>query len=101
VRSLDISPDGQRVVSSDSSGMSAIDANLGRVQGYWMTGPKLHSEEFGKAPVAERPDWADGVLKVVNLESRVYSQWANGKESYFYRGKGQALNEALRQYATV
>jgi hypothetical protein len=35
------------------------------------------------------------------LKSRVYSQWVNGNENFFYRGDAQALNEALRKYAVV
>lgn len=61
----------------------------------------LGMETFGNAPVVKQPEWADGVLDVVNLKSRVYSQWVNGNENFFYRGNAQALNEALRHYAAV
>jgi hypothetical protein len=58
-------------------------------------------ETVGNAPAVKQPDWADGVVDVVNLKSRVYSQWVNGNENFFYRGNAQALNEALRKYAAV
>jgi hypothetical protein len=29
-------------------------------------------ETFGNAPVVKQPEWAEGVLDVVNLKSRVY-----------------------------
>src|SRR6516162_10429648 len=61
----------------------------------------LATETFGNAPAVKQPDWAEGVLDVVNLKSRVYSQWVNGNENFFYRGDAQALNEALRKYAAV
>jgi hypothetical protein len=61
----------------------------------------LGMETFGNAPAVKQPDWAEGVLDVVNLKSRVYSQWVNGNENFFYRGDAQALNEALRKYAAV
>src|SRR5215471_11725946 len=61
----------------------------------------LGMETFGNAPAVKQPDWAEGILDVVNLKSRVYSQWVNGNENFFYRGNGQALNEALRKYAAV
>ena len=61
----------------------------------------LATEAFGNAPAANQPEWAKGVIDVVNLKSRVYSQWVNGNESFFYRGDAQAVNEALRQYAVV
>jgi hypothetical protein len=59
------------------------------------------SETFGNAPVAEQPDWAVGVVDVVNLKSRVYSQWVNGNENFFYRGDRQALKEALQRFAAI
>jgi hypothetical protein len=61
----------------------------------------LAEEAFGNGPVANQPDWAEGVVDVVNLKSRVYSQWVNGNENFFYRGDAPALSEALRKYAAV
>jgi RNA polymerase sigma factor (sigma-70 family) len=102
VFSLDISPDGQRVVSSDDSGTSVIDAVLGRFQGCLMTTPhRVSTEEFGAGRVLRRPDWTDGTANAVDLKSRVYSLWANGSEDFYYRGKAQAVNEALRKYTDV
>jgi hypothetical protein len=51
--------------------------------------------------MSDKADWADGVLEVVNLQSRVYSQWVNGNENFFYRGDARALNEAIKQFAAV
>src|SRR5262249_1056175 len=59
----------------------------------------LATEKFGNAPMVKQPDWAEGVVDVVNLQSRVYTRWVNGNESFYYRGNAQALNEALRKYA--
>jgi hypothetical protein len=61
----------------------------------------LGTEKFGNAPVVKQPEWAEGVVDVVNLKSRVYSQWVNGNENFYYRGNARALNEALRQFAAV
>jgi hypothetical protein len=61
----------------------------------------LGEESFGNAPRVPQPEWAEGVIDVVNLNSRVYSQWVNGNENFFYRGNAKALNEALRKYAAV
>ncbi len=61
----------------------------------------LLTATFGNAPMTRQPGWADGVLEVVNLESRVYAVWVNGNESFYYRGDGRALNEAVRKYASV
>src|SRR5258705_506701 len=61
----------------------------------------LAMETFGNAPVGKQPDWAEGVVDVVNLKSRVYSYWVNGNENFFYRGNAEALNAALRQCAAV
>src|SRR5262249_6012484 len=61
----------------------------------------LATETFGNAPAANQPDWAKGIVDVVNLKSRVYSKWINGNESFYYRGNAQALNEALQKFAAV
>jgi hypothetical protein len=61
----------------------------------------LATETFGNSPAVKQPGWAEGVLDVVNLKSRVYSYWVNGNESFFYRGDAGALNEALRKFAAV
>jgi len=58
-------------------------------------------ESFGNAPVGRQQGWADGVVEVVNLKSRVYSFWVNGNENFFYAGHAGALNEALRRFAAV
>jgi hypothetical protein len=61
----------------------------------------LGMEKFGNAPVVKQSGWADGVLEVANLKSRVYTYWVNGNESFFYKGDAKALNEALRKFAAV
>src|SRR5262245_60914110 len=61
----------------------------------------LGEEGFGNAPRPKQPDWADGVVDVVNLKSRVYFRWVNGNEDFYYRGDAAAINEALRLFAAV
>lgn len=61
----------------------------------------LATESFGNAPAVNQPGWAQGVIDVVNLKSRVYSVWVNGNEYFFYRGDAQALNEAMIKFGTV
>ena len=61
----------------------------------------LGEEHFGNAPRVEQPDWAPGLLDVVNMESRVYLKWVNGNENFFYRGTVEALGEALKKFAAV
>jgi len=102
VWSLDFSPDGRSVASSDSSGTSVIDAVLGRLQGYRMiTTQYVNTEEFGDARVLQRPSWPDGLVKAIDLDSRVYSLWNNGTETFNYRGRAGALNEAMRKFVAV
>jgi RNA polymerase sigma factor (sigma-70 family) len=60
VWSLDLSPDGQRVARSDTSGTAVIDAALGRMQGYRMITPRyVDTEDFGAARVL----WTAGCIR--------------------------------------
>jgi hypothetical protein len=63
----------------------------------------LSFESFGNAPLGKQPGWAEGLLEVVNLDSRVYSLWAGeaATPTFFYQGEGPALNEAIRKFAAV
>jgi hypothetical protein len=64
-------------------------------------------ETFGNDPVLKQPDWAEGILDVVNLKSRVYRIKNTGglanfvDEHFFYKGDAGALAEALRKFAAV
>lgn len=61
----------------------------------------LGEELFGNAPRVKQPEWAVGVVDVVNLQSRVYLQWVNGNESFFFQGDAAALTEAIRKFAAI
>jgi hypothetical protein len=64
-------------------------------------------EQFGNSPVARQPEWAEGVLGVVNLKSRVYSIRSVGglanavDENFYYKGDARDLTEALRKFAAI
>jgi hypothetical protein len=63
----------------------------------------LSVESLGNAPVMKRPDWPEGLLEVVNLNSRVYSLWQGEAmiPTFFYQGDIRDLNEAIRKFAAV
>jgi RNA polymerase sigma factor (sigma-70 family) len=102
VWSLDIAPDGQSLTSSDTSGAALLDACLGRVSGWWLTTPqKVNLEDFGAERVLNRPHWPEGLAAAVNGKGRVYAHWANGTETFYYRGQPPAVNDTIRRYAAV
>jgi hypothetical protein len=65
--------------------------------------------KLGNAPEPARPGWAEGVLGVVNLKSRVYLVRSTGglgdvtetEEDVYYQGGARDLNEAIRAFAAV
>lgn len=46
---------------------------------------------------ADRP----GLMPLANHSSRVYQQWVNGHEWFYYRGGTDALNDCLAKFARV
>src|SRR4051812_398772 len=56
----------------------------------------LGTEDFGNKPLAEAnyKEWK-GIMPVVNDKARVYSNWVNGNEHFYYTGKAKELNAAL------
>lgn len=58
-------------------------------------------ESVGNAPVTAQPEWSPGVVNVVNLKSRIYRNWVNGNENFFFKGKASEVNEALAKYAEI
>jgi hypothetical protein len=62
----------------------------------------LREEMFGNYPVGKRQGWAEGVVDVVNLESRIWLQNQLGETiTCLYKGDIHAVNLALRKFATV
>src|SRR3989442_6623973 len=63
--------------------------------------PGMGQETFGNAPVSEQPEWKKGVLAVVNGSTRIYSQWINGNETFFFLGRADAVNTALERFSKI
>jgi hypothetical protein len=61
----------------------------------------MGTEKLGNEPVLDNPQWSRGVIAVVNLPSRVYTNWVNGNERFFYRGATAELNAALAKLGAV
>ncbi|HEV3145950.1 MAG TPA: hypothetical protein VGZ47_18840 [Gemmataceae bacterium] len=60
------------------------------------------TETKGNEPFSERNyDGWKGIMPVVNDKARVYHNWANGNEHFFYKGTTKELNAALTQFARV
>ena len=59
-------------------------------------------EHFGNAPVnaANYSSWP-GAEVVINHPSRVYRNWVNGNENFYFRGGTEAVNEALQAFAQI
>jgi hypothetical protein len=67
-----------------------------------VTALALSFESFGNAPLDRQTGWAEGVLDVVNLKSRVYSFYGGvGNLIFFYQGDARDLNEAIRKFAAI
>jgi len=62
----------------------------------------LGSEQFGNKalPEANYTEWK-GIMPVINDESRVFQQWVNGNESFYYAGKAKEVYAALAHFAKV
>src|SRR5688572_1632072 len=59
-------------------------------------------EEFGNKPLSEHnyTGWP-GIVPLVNDHARVYTQWVNGNEHFYYEGSIRELNVALANFARL
>jgi hypothetical protein len=62
----------------------------------------LGDETIGNEPLPEAnyAEWK-GIMPVINDKARVYSNWVNGNEHFFYKGTTKELNAALAQFAKI
>jgi hypothetical protein len=62
----------------------------------------LGTEEFGDEELspANYTDWP-GLFEVASDKCRVYSNWVNGNENFYFRGNTDQLNEALKKFAAI
>src|SRR5687768_3757719 len=62
----------------------------------------LGTETVGNEPLHEAnyTDWK-GIMPVINDKSRVYSNWVNGNEHFFYKSTTRELNAALVEFAKI
>lgn len=60
----------------------------------------LGEESVGNDPLNGNnyTDWP-GIMDVINDKARVYRQWVNGDERFYFEGDTDALNKALKQFA--
>src|SRR5262245_51384306 len=62
----------------------------------------LGTEELGNEPLSEKNYEAwKGIMPVVNDKARVYENWVNGNEHFYYRGGVKELNATLAHFAKV
>jgi hypothetical protein len=62
----------------------------------------LGTETIGNEPLHEAnyTEWK-GIMPVINDKARVYSNWVNGNEHFFYKGTTAELNAALAHFAKI
>lgn len=75
---------------------------LGLVLGVISTASGMGTESFGSGGLSglNYTDWP-GAIRVINSRQRVYHQWVNGNESFYYQGATADLNDALRNFAAI
>ena len=62
----------------------------------------LGTEEFGDTELsaANYTDWP-GLFELASDKTRVYSNWVNGHETFYFKGNTDQLNEALKKFAAI
>lgn len=62
----------------------------------------LGTEEFGdeQLSAANYTQWP-GLFELASDKTRVYSNWVNGHETFYFAGNTDQLNEALKQFAAI
>jgi hypothetical protein len=62
----------------------------------------LGTEEFGDEELssANYTEWP-GLFELASDKTRVYSNWVNGHENFYFKGNTDQLNEALKEFAAI
>ena len=62
----------------------------------------LGDETIGNEPLAEAnyTEWK-GAMPVINDKARVYSNWVNGNEHFYFKGTTEQVNAALASFAKI
>ncbi|HQM99556.1 MAG TPA: hypothetical protein PLL36_00685 [Candidatus Hydrogenedentes bacterium] len=62
----------------------------------------MGEETFGNKPLGDGnyTDWP-GIMPLINDEHRVYSNWCNGNEYFYYLGDTETLNQFLALFAAL
>ena len=62
----------------------------------------LGTEEFGDTELAAAnyTEWP-GLFELASDKTRIYSNWVNGHESFYFKGNTDQLNEALKKFAAI
>lgn len=62
----------------------------------------LGTEEFGdeELSAANYTEWP-GLFELASDKTRVYSNWVNGHENFYFKGSTDQLNEALKKFAAI
>ena len=60
------------------------------------TGYGLGTEQIGPDPsTVPQPGWPKGIVEVLRHPSRVYSDWVNGNENFYFKATAAEINELL------
>jgi len=63
----------------------------------------MGQETFGNDPLPEQEEYKawPGIMPLINDDSRVYSNWVNGNEHFYYGGDTVRLNDFLSHFAAM
>ena len=64
-----------------------------------MAEERVGSDSLNGQPTIAQPGWPIGIIELLRHDSRVYSRWVNGNESFYFNASPDELNALIRFFS--
>jgi hypothetical protein len=68
---------------------------------YGMAEERVGPDKDQRFPTVQQPGWPAGMIEIVRHDSRVYSRWCNGNESFYFKATPDQVSQLVKLYCAT